>query len=194
MLLMTYVKAGDDETWPLRQHRQRARSTAIVTNGTGRIRRMLFSNRVRAAIADAADGADGIFQRRAHPDYSITGSAFTPEGNVDPERPKRRLRPTQVTGEGPAKARFRNAAAPLQSAASLEKSRGRPNRADQCPRSRSEGGARRFKQHLFIIGVELPERRGHRRARPANRTDYRRQEGSHCWQRSLARVPRATAL
>ena len=55
---------------------------------------MLFSNRVRAAIADAADGADGIFQRRAHPDYSTTGSAFTPEGNVDPERPKKRLRPT----------------------------------------------------------------------------------------------------
>jgi hypothetical protein len=61
---------------------------------------MLFSNRVRATIADAADGADGIFQRRAHPDHSTAGSAFTTEGNVDPERPKKSLRPTQVTGEG----------------------------------------------------------------------------------------------
>ena len=61
---------------------------------------MLFSNRVRATIADAADGADGIFQRRAHPDHPTAGSAFTTEGNVDPERPKKCLRPTQVTGEG----------------------------------------------------------------------------------------------
>jgi hypothetical protein len=53
----------------------------------------------RLTIA-GADGADGIFERRAHPDYSASGSAFTTEGNVDAERPKKRLRPTQVAGEG----------------------------------------------------------------------------------------------
>ena len=51
-------------------------------------------------FADAADGADGIFERRAYPDYSASGSAFTTEGNVDAERPKKRLRATQVAGEG----------------------------------------------------------------------------------------------
>ena len=54
----------------------------------------------KPSIADAADGADGIFDRRAHPDYSLSGSAFTTEGNVDAERPKKCLRPTQVAGEG----------------------------------------------------------------------------------------------
>jgi hypothetical protein len=74
---------------------------------------MSFSNQVRATIADVADGADGIFQRRAYPDYSASGSAFTTEGNVDAERPKEALRPTQVAGEGagilgPAGAVLRN--------------------------------------------------------------------------------------
>jgi hypothetical protein len=53
-----------------------------------------------STIADAADGTDGIFERRAHPDYSAFGSAFTTEGNLDAERPKKCLRPAQVAGEG----------------------------------------------------------------------------------------------
>jgi hypothetical protein len=49
--------------------------------------------------ADAADIADGIFARRANPDYSISGSAFTTEGNIDAERSKKCLRPAQVAAE-----------------------------------------------------------------------------------------------
>ena len=44
--------------------------------------------------------ADGIFERRAHPDYSAFGSAFTTKGNLDAERPKKCLRTTQVAGKG----------------------------------------------------------------------------------------------
>src|SRR5271166_5048098 len=61
---------------------------------------MLFWAGFGPTIADAADGADGIFERRAHPDYSASGSAFTTEGNVDAESPKKCLRPTQVPGQG----------------------------------------------------------------------------------------------
>jgi hypothetical protein len=50
-------------------------------------------------VTDAADGADGIFERPADSDYSGAGSAFTTEGNVDVERPKKGLHPTQVPGE-----------------------------------------------------------------------------------------------
>jgi hypothetical protein len=60
---------------------------------------MLFSNWVRAIIADGADGADGIFQRRAHPDHSTAGAAFTTKGNVDAEHPKKCLCATQVPSE-----------------------------------------------------------------------------------------------
>jgi hypothetical protein len=60
---------------------------------------MLFSNRVRATIADVADGADGIFQRRAYPDYSASGAAFTTKGNVDAEHPKKCLCPAQMPSE-----------------------------------------------------------------------------------------------
>src|SRR5262245_1622232 len=35
------------------------------------------------------------------PDDSISCSAFTIEGNLDANRPKKRLRPTQVAGKGP---------------------------------------------------------------------------------------------
>ena len=42
--------------------------------------RAVVLSRVRPPIADAADGADGIFERRAHPDHSASGSAFTTEG------------------------------------------------------------------------------------------------------------------
>ena len=40
-----------------------------------------------------------FFERRAHPDYSASGSAFTTERNLDTERPKKRLCTTQVAGE-----------------------------------------------------------------------------------------------
>jgi hypothetical protein len=35
------------------------------------------------------------------PDEFISCSAFTIEGNLDANRPKKRLRPTQVAGKGP---------------------------------------------------------------------------------------------
>jgi hypothetical protein len=50
---------------------------------------------------DDADGADGIFCARAHPDHPRPHSAFTREGNLDPERPQERLRPPQPAGERP---------------------------------------------------------------------------------------------
>jgi hypothetical protein len=81
------------ETTPPR--REPARLLWLQT-GTGRIRRMLFSNRVRATIAD---GADGIFQPRAHPDHSA-GAAFTTKGNVDADPPKKGLRPTAGESAG----------------------------------------------------------------------------------------------
>jgi len=49
--------------------------------------------------ADGADVSDGIFERHAHPDDSPSSSAFTAEGNVDAERPKKSLRPAQVAGK-----------------------------------------------------------------------------------------------
>jgi hypothetical protein len=38
-------------------------------------------------VADAADGADDI---SAHPDYPVSGSAFSTEGNLDAVRPEER--------------------------------------------------------------------------------------------------------
>jgi hypothetical protein len=64
------------------QCRARVGSTAVTTNGNGRTREML-PGAGSGPSADAADGADGIFERRAYPDYSISGSTFTTEGNVD---------------------------------------------------------------------------------------------------------------
>src|SRR6202022_4745434 len=49
--------------------------------------------------ADAADGADGIFARRAHRNDPGSGAAFTAEDNLDPQCPKEGLRPTQVAGK-----------------------------------------------------------------------------------------------
>src|SRR5437899_2909442 len=56
-----------------------------------------------------------------------------------------------------AKARPPSAAAPLQSVPRSEKLRGRPNpTTDDILDSVEEGRARRSKQYLLIIGVELP--------------------------------------
>jgi len=50
---------------------------------------------------DDADGADGIFSTRAHPDHSRPCPAFTRERDLDAQRPEERLRPSQQTGERP---------------------------------------------------------------------------------------------
>src|SRR5262245_48937151 len=60
---------------------------------------MLFGS-VSRPSADAADGADGAFERLAHPDYSAPGSTFTTEGNVNAKRAKKCLRAPQLAGEG----------------------------------------------------------------------------------------------
>ena len=111
---MTYVKAGDDETWPLRQHRQHRLRAVPGTCRVGRApARRLSSQTALAGSEDCCSepGSDPlsrrlltlltvIFERRAHPDYSASGSAFTTEGNLEAERAKKCLRPTQVAGEG----------------------------------------------------------------------------------------------
>jgi hypothetical protein len=61
---------------------------------------LLFGTRFGVIVADATDGADGIIERRADPDDSISCSAFTVKGDVDANRPKKRLRLTQVAGKG----------------------------------------------------------------------------------------------
>jgi hypothetical protein len=53
------------------------------------------------AVADAADGADGIFGTRVDPDHPGSSAAFTTEGNVDAHYPQERLRTTQSAREGP---------------------------------------------------------------------------------------------
>jgi hypothetical protein len=41
-----------------------------------------------------------MFHQSAYPDHSRSGSAFATERNVDPQRPKTCLRPTQMRGQG----------------------------------------------------------------------------------------------
>jgi hypothetical protein len=50
---------------------------------------------------DSADGTDGVFNARAHPDDSRTGPAFTRKRDLDAQRPQERLCPSQSTGERP---------------------------------------------------------------------------------------------
>src|SRR3989442_1280016 len=52
-------------------------------------------------VADAADGADGVFSRRMHLDDPASGAAFTTEGNLDAVRRDvcgRRRRPASARG------------------------------------------------------------------------------------------------
>jgi hypothetical protein len=98
----------------LRQYHQHRRRTArtpahaaslpsIPANRVGPCRRSpwrLSSSRARPAAivpdgADAADGADGIFERPPYPDNPVSGSALTTERNVDAQCPQERLRPAQ---------------------------------------------------------------------------------------------------
>jgi hypothetical protein len=55
----------------------------------------------RPIMADATDGADGMFGTRAHTDHSRSCSAFARERDLDAQRPQERLRPPQSTGERP---------------------------------------------------------------------------------------------
>jgi hypothetical protein len=43
-------------------------------------------------VADAADGADGIFLSGTYPNDPASGPAFATEGNVDAQYPQERLR------------------------------------------------------------------------------------------------------
>jgi hypothetical protein len=49
---------------------------------------MLFSNRVRATIADGADVLT-VFSSDVRILITLAGAAFTTEGNVDADRPKK---------------------------------------------------------------------------------------------------------
>jgi hypothetical protein len=50
-------------------------------------------------MADATDGADGMFGTRAHVDHSGPCSALARECNLDAQRPQQCLRPPQSAGE-----------------------------------------------------------------------------------------------
>src|SRR5438034_8947593 len=50
-------------------------------------------------VADAADGADGMFDKRAHVDHSRSCSALARECNLDAQGPQERLRPPKPAGE-----------------------------------------------------------------------------------------------
>jgi hypothetical protein len=52
-----------------------------------------------SVIADAADGADGIFGAPAYPDDPAAGMTFTAERDVDTQHPEERLRASQAATE-----------------------------------------------------------------------------------------------
>src|SRR6184192_3257776 len=54
---------------------------------------------VNVVRADRADGADGVCERRMHPDDPASGAAFTAEGDLDAQCPQERLRAPQATSE-----------------------------------------------------------------------------------------------
>jgi hypothetical protein len=56
---------------------------------------------IAAGGTDDADGADGVFSARAHPDHSGPQPAFTRERDLDSKRSQERLRPPQSAGERP---------------------------------------------------------------------------------------------
>jgi hypothetical protein len=94
-------------TIPDRSKRRAVSASAPSASSAGR---NLFSDpkdgwiaprSITAGSADDADGADGIFGLRAHPDHSRSCPAFTREGDLDAQRPQERLRPRQSAGERP---------------------------------------------------------------------------------------------
>jgi hypothetical protein len=62
---------------------------------------LIASRSITATSTDDADGADGIFSTRAHPDHSRPCPAFSSERDLDAQRREKRLRPPQSTGERP---------------------------------------------------------------------------------------------
>ena len=52
-----------------------------------------------AGSTDHADGTDGVFSTRAHPDHSRARAAFPGKRDLDAQRPEKGLCPPQSTGE-----------------------------------------------------------------------------------------------
>ena len=103
---------------------------------TRRAAAQVVLRRIATTLAHAADGADGIFAGRTHPDDPISGVAFTAEGNVDAQRPQERLRPAQSTGEcarvfGPAGGAIRTTV-PAATGADPQEVDGGPPRQSSC--------------------------------------------------------------
>src|SRR5262245_37473097 len=74
-------------------------STLVLTDDTSRCRRRLSRPGSESVVADAADGADDIFESRANVDRPAAGATLTAIRNVDAQRPQERLRPAQSAGE-----------------------------------------------------------------------------------------------
>jgi hypothetical protein len=55
----------------------------------------------RPIMADATDGADGMFGTRTHADHSRSCSALARECNLDAQRPQECLQPPQSAGARP---------------------------------------------------------------------------------------------
>src|SRR5262245_35645610 len=60
---------------------------------------LIASRSITAGSTDGADGADAIFGTCAQPDHSRPRTTFTGKRDLDPQRPEKRLRPPQSTGE-----------------------------------------------------------------------------------------------
>jgi hypothetical protein len=80
----------------LRQHRQHRLHDSCLSSDPSKV-----CSGARTGSTDDADGTDGIFGTRAHPDHSRSGAAFTRERDLDAQRPEKRLCPPQSTGERP---------------------------------------------------------------------------------------------
>jgi hypothetical protein len=76
-------------------------SMAVVAGCTYWPGRRLARPRNVIVVKGGADGADGIFGARTDPDYPISSSAFTTEGDVDAYCRKECLCTTQATSEFP---------------------------------------------------------------------------------------------
>jgi hypothetical protein len=75
----------------LRQHRQHRLHDWCLFSDPGKDG-LIASRPITAGSTDDADGADGIFSTRAHPDHSRPCPAFTSERDLDAQRPQERLR------------------------------------------------------------------------------------------------------
>src|SRR6266478_3184853 len=89
-----------NKRWDLRQHRQHRLHEQCLFSDPSKVG-VITSRPMTAGSTDNADGTDGVFGARAHPDHSCPGAAFTRERDLDAQRPEERLRPPQSTGERP---------------------------------------------------------------------------------------------